>query len=265
MTIKAKQPRRAARAIADVESGTILASVDIAAAPERVWRALTSPEELVKWWGASDDYRTTGWTFEPKVGGRWRAEGFGEHGPFHVEGEVLEHDPPRRLVYSWKPSWDGGSASKITYRFEPIEGGTRVVVRHDGFGDRADSCRGHAEGWLKVLPWLERHVTSPDVSSAPRYFMLRLLPPRPSFMMDMSADERAMMGEHAAYWSVHMNAGKAIVFGPVGGPNGGWGLGVVRVADEAELASLTGGDPAIRAGRGLSYEILPLVRAMVPV
>jgi uncharacterized protein YndB with AHSA1/START domain len=265
MTTNPRQTRRAARAIADVDSGTILASVEIAAAPERVWRALTSPEELVKWWGANDDYRTTGWAFEPKVGGRWRADGVGEHGPFSVEGEVLEHDPPRKLVYTWRPSWDDGDATKISYRFEPIEGGTRVVVRHDGFGDRAESCRGHAEGWLKVLAWLERHAAPSVLWPEARYFMLRLLPPRPTFMMDMSADERAMMGEHVAYWTGHMNAGKAIVFGPVVGPNGGWGLGVVRVADEAELAVLTAGDPAIRSGRGLSYEVLPLARALTPV
>jgi hypothetical protein len=37
----------------------------------------------------------------------------------------------------------------------------------------------------------------------------------------------------------------------------------VRVADEAELRALQEGDPAIRAGRGLSYETLPMVRAVV--
>jgi uncharacterized protein YndB with AHSA1/START domain len=257
------KPKRAARAIADVGAGTILASVEIAAEPERVYRALTSPDEIIKWWGSDDQYRTTGWTSELKVGGRWRADGKGAEGPFSVEGEYLELDPPRRIVCTWKPDWDGGNTTTITYRLEPIEGGTRVVIRHEGFGERAESCRGHAEGWEHVLGWLRAHVAPTPPSSEPRFYVMRLLPPRPTFMVDMNEEERAMMGAHAVYWAEHLAAGRMVVYGPVADPKGGWGLGVVRVADEAELRALQEGDPAIRAGRGLSYEVLPMVRAIV--
>jgi uncharacterized protein YndB with AHSA1/START domain/uncharacterized protein YciI len=254
------KPKRSARAIADVGAGTILATVEIAAPPERVFAALTSPDELVKWWGTAETYRTTAWTSDLKVGGRWRADGTGANGPFSVEGEFIEIDPPRKLVCTWKPTWDAGTATTLTYRLEAIEGGTRVVVRHEGFSDRADSCRGHAQGWEQVLEWLRAHA-APE--PAPLFYMLRLLPPRPTFMLDMTEDERAMMRDHVAYWARHLASGKAIVFGPVGGPAGGFGLGVLRVADEAELHALQEGDPAIRAGRGLTYEISPMVRAVV--
>jgi uncharacterized protein YndB with AHSA1/START domain len=255
------KPKRAARAIADVGAGTVLAVVEIAAPPERVYRALTSPEELVKWWGSDDQYRTTGWTSVLEVGGRWRAEGKGQEGPFSVEGEYLELDPPRKIVCTWRPGWEAVNPTTITYRLEPIEGGgTRVVVRHEGFGERAESCRGHAQGWERVLGWLDAHAAP----AAPlRYYVLRLLPPRPTFMADMNEEERAMMLEHGAYWAGHLAAGRAVVYGPVADPKGGWGLGVVRVADDAELEALKAGDPAIRAGRGLSYEALPMVRAIV--
>lgn len=90
--------RNAARSIADLSGGTILATVDIAVPAERVFRALTSPEEIVHWWGSDDLYRTTSWTSDFCVGGKWRAEGAGADGkPFSVEGEFLEIDPPRRL------------------------------------------------------------------------------------------------------------------------------------------------------------------------
>ena len=64
--------KSAARAIADVTRGMILATVEIAVPPERVFAALTS-EEVTKWWGSDDKYRTTEWTGDVKVGGRWRA------------------------------------------------------------------------------------------------------------------------------------------------------------------------------------------------
>lgn len=252
--------KRVARAIADVGGGAILASVEIAAAPERIYRALTSPDEILKWWGADDQYWTTGWTSDLRPGGRWRAEGKGADGhAFSVEGEYLELDPPRKIVCTWKAAWDDNQVTTITYRIEPIDGGARVVVRHEGFGARADSCRGHAQGWERVLGWLGGFAGKPPEE---RVYMLRLLPPRPTFMTDMDAGEQAMMRAHVAYWTGHMQAGKAIVFGPVIGPQGGWGLGVVRVRDEAELQALQAGDPAVSSGRGLRYEILPIARAL---
>ena len=54
-----KKDDRAARAVADVTAGTILAQVDISAPVERVFAALTRGDEIIKWWGSDDLYRTT--------------------------------------------------------------------------------------------------------------------------------------------------------------------------------------------------------------
>ncbi|HSN25905.1 MAG TPA: SRPBCC domain-containing protein, partial [Kofleriaceae bacterium] len=122
-----------ATSVADVTEGIVLARVEIAVPPERVFKALTT-EELTAWWGADDMYRTTKFTIDLRPGGAWRTEGRGADGSdFHVEGEVLEVDPPRRLVQTWKPSWEPGAATTIVYTLDAIEGGTRVTVRHSGF------------------------------------------------------------------------------------------------------------------------------------
>jgi uncharacterized protein YndB with AHSA1/START domain len=143
------------RAVADISEGLILATVEIAAPPERVFRALAS-EELVKWWGSADTYRTTKWTGELRVGGAWRTEGIGADGkPFSVGGEFVEIDAPRKLVQTWRPDWDGGNVTTLTYRLEPIPSGTRLTLRHVGFTGRPDSCQGHAEGWERVFGWLQ--------------------------------------------------------------------------------------------------------------
>jgi uncharacterized protein YndB with AHSA1/START domain len=144
----------AARAVADISSGLLLASIEIKASPERVFRAIAS-EEIAMWWGSPDLYRVTRWSGDLQVGASWRSEGVGHDGvPFEVSGEFLEIDRPRKLVHTWKPQWVSGPATKVTYMLEPIEGGTRVTVRHEGFGDAVESCRSHANGWERVFTWL---------------------------------------------------------------------------------------------------------------
>jgi uncharacterized protein YndB with AHSA1/START domain len=133
--------------------------VEISAPPERVFRALAS-EEISKWWGSAETYRVTRWTGEVKVGGAWKSEGVGRDGkPFAVRGEFLEVDPPKRLVHTWKYDWDPkGSTTTITYKLEAIAGGTRVIVKHEGFSDAREACLDHGDGWERVLTWLSGHL-----------------------------------------------------------------------------------------------------------
>lgn len=143
-----------ARALADTAAGSIIATVEIAVGPERVFRALAS-EEITRWWGSDDLYRSTGWTGEVRPGGAWRTTGVSAEGkPFAVGGEFLEVDAPRRIVMTWIPDWDGDNVTTVSYDLQAIPGGTRLTVRHTGFGDRVESCSSHARGWERVLGWL---------------------------------------------------------------------------------------------------------------
>lgn len=249
-----------ARAIADVVEGSILARIDIAVPPERVFRALTT-EELTKWWGSAELYRTTAFTIDLRPGGAWRSDGVGADGtPFHVGGRVLEVEPPRKLVQTWEPSWETDAPpTTITYLLDPVAGGTRVTVRHTGFGARVASCESHANGWERVLGWLSGHI-----APAPerRYYFCRLLAPRATFMQDMTADERAVMQAHGVYWRGKLAEGSVIAYGPVADPAGGWGAGIVAVRDEAELRTFQNEDPAIKSQIGLRYEALPMLTAV---
>jgi hypothetical protein len=89
-------------------------------------------------------------------------------------------------------------------------------------------------------------------------FFCRLNAPRPTFGQDMSADEARLMQEHAAYWRDWMARGRVVTFGVVADPAGVFGIGVVEVADEAEVRHLTDGDPVIGSGRGFSYDVYPM-------
>ena len=91
-----------------------------------------------------------------------------------------------------------------------------------------------------------------------KYYFLKLIPPRASFTVDMTDEERAIMYAHIAYWAPHIQAGTMIVMGPVADPNGGWGLGVIAVENEEQLNELIKDDPA----NGLNhYETYPMFAA----
>lgn len=93
----------------------------------------------------------------------------------------------------------------------------------------------------------------------PHYF-LKLNPVRPTFAMDMSDAERAIMQQHVAYWGDLMNKGRVVVYGPVMDPKAVYGIGVVEVDDEEQLKEFIANDPAATIN---SYEYYPM-RAVVP-
>jgi uncharacterized protein YciI len=71
---------------------------------------------------------------------------------------------------------------------------------------------------------------------------------RPNFALDMTDDEREIMGRHAAHWQPLVNSGDMVLFGPVLDGTGTWGLGVVEAEDEAEIRALVADDPAVMSG-----------------
>jgi uncharacterized protein YciI len=75
-----------------------------------------------------------------------------------------------------------------------------------------------------------------------------LIAPRPTFALDMSDDEREIMGRHAAHWQPLIDSGQMVVFGPVLDDTGSWGLGVVEAEDEDELRAFAARDPAVTSG-----------------
>jgi uncharacterized protein YndB with AHSA1/START domain len=134
-----------ARAVADVVDGVIIASVEIARAPERVFQALTTPE-IVEWWVNPGVFDTQEWTGDVRVGGRWKASGTARGAPYTLEGEFLEVDPPRKLVQTWGRLGMPGEPSVLTYLLEPIAGGTRLTVRHAGIA-APDQRSNVGAGW----------------------------------------------------------------------------------------------------------------------
>ncbi|WP_394824503.1 SRPBCC domain-containing protein [Pendulispora albinea] len=156
----------AARAVADVTKGIVLASVEIEASPERVFYALTQEEDITRWWGSDDQYRMIGYQADLRAGGAWRVEGRMPEGrTFVTDGEILEIEPARKLVQTWNLRWN--RVSTVAYLLEPTDGGTRLTVRHEGFGEDVPLCRMHETDWETALGWLVRYLTSVSACVAP--------------------------------------------------------------------------------------------------
>lgn len=107
---------------------SIVKEITYAHPPHRVWRALTDPKILAAWLMESD--------IEPRVGHRFQfrtkpAPGF--DGIVHAE--VLEADPPKRLVYSWAGGPSMKHKTRVEWTLIPVNGGAGTLLRlkHSGF------------------------------------------------------------------------------------------------------------------------------------
>ncbi len=76
-------------------------------------------------------------------------------------------------------------------------------------------------------------------------YVFRLKAPRPTFALDMTDEEREIMGRHAAHWRPRVESGEMVVFGPVLDSTGSWGLGVIEAEDEDELRAFAAADPVV--------------------
>ncbi|MDX8479130.1 SRPBCC domain-containing protein [Mesorhizobium sp. VK24D] len=139
-----------------------MASAEILAAPERVLAALVT-DEVERWWGSPDTYRMTGWAADLRVGGTWSVivrTADGRRLP--ADGAFVEIETPRRIVQTRRYDWDhptlGRKETTVAYLLEPTACGTRLTICHGGFAGLADAAAEHADGWARVLGWLQAYA-----------------------------------------------------------------------------------------------------------
>lgn len=105
-----------------------------------VWRALTEPEQARLWFPAT-------LAIEPWIGGTVRFTG--DPNVPDSEGTVLDHDPPRRLAFTW-----GGG--ELHLAVAPDGGGCRLVLTNV-LAARDEAAR-NAAGWEVCLGELAKVV-----------------------------------------------------------------------------------------------------------
>jgi len=142
----------------------VQAEVEIAAAPERVFDALTDPRELAEWWASDDTHRAREWRTDPREGGAWSArtlDADGREGT--LGGAYVVVDRPHHLAYTWHTSDDTAAPTLVDIELAPADvdgvAGTRVTVTHTTLGDErgitccaaAAACATTDRRWARAL------------------------------------------------------------------------------------------------------------------
>lgn len=91
-----------------------------------------------------------------------------------------------------------------------------------------------------------------------KYYLYKLLPPRPTFPGDITPAEASKMKEHSAYWRTQMELDRVIAFGPVADPSGGYGIAILQSGGDVSPDALADMDPVIVAKMGFRYELHPM-------
>lgn len=108
--------------------GAVEKTLQLKASPDRVWKALTDPAELGRWFPDRTD-------LEPAMGREgwfdWEA-----HGKYAVRIDAIEHE--RRLVWTWAREANvelmEAPRTTVEWRLEPrADGGTTLHLRESGF------------------------------------------------------------------------------------------------------------------------------------
>lgn len=124
----------------------------IDAAPDRVFTALTDPGDLASWWGPAG-FTTPEIELDLWVGGSYR---FGMQPPdadlFHLAGEFLVIEPPRRLSYSfrWEEPDPDDRETVVELVLEEAGGRTELSLTQGGFATEA-RLELHRSGWDESL------------------------------------------------------------------------------------------------------------------
>ena len=132
---------------------TITVETNVAAPIDAVWRTYTTPEDIVQWNAASDDWHTTTAKVELREGGEFSSRmeakdgsmGFDFAGTYTkiVEHELIEYDFGDRHA---------------SVEFIPEDGGVRVSVTFDP--ETENPIEQQRGGWQAILDSFKRHVES---------------------------------------------------------------------------------------------------------
>ena len=136
--------------------------------PERLWEAITDPEIRSKYnfgAGAMSDWQ---------VGSHIDVD-VAAHNVHLGEGEVLEVDPPRRLVHTLVALWDdqvkAEGSSRVTWEIEPVGDSCHLTVTHDQMREGASNQI--YGGWPMILSGLKTWLESGELLTTPGSLLYR--------------------------------------------------------------------------------------------
>jgi uncharacterized protein YndB with AHSA1/START domain len=139
---------------------TAEATINIDAPPSEVWRSLTDPARLKRYYLGAEVQ--TDW----QVGSPITFKGEWEGKPYEDKGEILVFEPERKLAYSHFSPMGGKPDVRENYHVVEVtlderEGATRVTLRQSSLeGGATDEDRANRDGyeknWKRMLEGLKK-------------------------------------------------------------------------------------------------------------
>jgi uncharacterized protein YndB with AHSA1/START domain len=119
--------------------------------PEKLWQALMDPEFTQRYW--LQTRQESDW----KPGAAWRA--VAPDGQAIISGEIIEIEPPRRLVLTWrnemKPEQRAEGYSRVTYGLEKQGASVKLTILHEIDKPGSKLLQSVSGGWPLILASLK--------------------------------------------------------------------------------------------------------------
>jgi uncharacterized protein YndB with AHSA1/START domain len=132
--------------------------------PEKLWRALLDPEFTRRYW--CDTHHESEW----KPGAAWRL--MIPDGRVADSGEVLEIEPQKKLVLTWrnefKPELRPEGYSRLTYELEPQGEAVKLTVIHEMDKPESKLIQAVSNGWPHILSSLKSLLETGESLEATR-------------------------------------------------------------------------------------------------
>ncbi len=134
----------------------ITVETQIKAPAQKVWRAYTTPEDIVKWNAASDDWHTTKATVDLREGGAFSSRMEAKDGSFgfDFEGTYSKIKPGELIEYEF-----GDRHSTVDF----IQGKDAVTVRVSFDAESEHPIEMQRDGWQAILNNFKKHVEDGNV------------------------------------------------------------------------------------------------------
>jgi uncharacterized protein YndB with AHSA1/START domain len=148
---------------------TLVYTIYIASAPEKVWQALTSAEF------SRNYFFGNAVEVDLRIGGAYVVRT--PDGSLHISGEVIECDPPRKLTVTFNVNWpvliEKLGPTLVTYEIEPTGDVVRLTLTeaHDRpISD--DILAGGRSGWPAILSSLKSLLETGEA------LVIKMAPPK---------------------------------------------------------------------------------------
>jgi uncharacterized protein YndB with AHSA1/START domain len=133
--------------------------------PEKLWSALTDAEFMKQYWFGM--HCESGWT----AGSPWQL--VSDTGQIFDAGEIIEAEPPRRLVIRWqhqkRPELMAEGDSRCTIELEPLGTAVKLSITHTIEREQSKFIEAVSGGWPKIMSNLKSLLETGSIALQEAY------------------------------------------------------------------------------------------------